>query len=280
MQEDLKIHISSVGATLATAIAVGCLFNGLLGTGLFSTQLTGVLIITCWAPYLYVRKITSRISTPLAVILISIALFCFVPVFHALILNLFMGHRVPGATWVDAVWRIYAILGLWMAISVVIERYVRPFWASYSPAWLVRARENSVSGQTERYATERRASSLASFRQRMGILVRRKKALEASVKERSEEAVEAEMKLKNELAKLTEANVRVLKCEKDDVKEAEEIVNAQVSVVENNRNCKEELDVKIRKLKVDLQLAASDVEVLQQEYTEALHINNHIGFYR
>lgn len=225
---------------------------------------------------------------------------CAMPVFYALMIELFTGHRRPGAQWYDGVWRVYAIVLLWLAISVFHLRVIKPWWQFHSDRLLSGVRKNSVSLAVNRAANVRRDEKLKAMRGRYEILVRRR----ARTKSRLSrcEAIKAKLettismlqpslscssstgKIEGEISKehvedkhdgLGEDDLKANDTEK-------EPVSANAKDLEDLEETKEDLlqtMEKMRELEEELEEVEDDIKSLRLEWTEALHINNHVGFY-
>jgi hypothetical protein len=94
---------------------------------LFSLQVFVVAVGVAAAPLLVHHS--PDLSKP-AVVLAGLAfsVLALLPVTYAFLKNLLMGHvGLEDPQWYDAVWRIYAVLGVWMLFAIVNEAKVRPY---------------------------------------------------------------------------------------------------------------------------------------------------------
>lgn len=171
----------NAGGVLVAAVTLSLLSNGRLGESVLSVQLAATLI------GLGLHRIA--LSVPLPHILRCIVLCiwvsgCVMPVGWAALLELLLGHRRAGMPWYSAVWRIYALLCVWIALCALYERVARPRMAQ------LRASIMGGSGGGSGYSMTavgrdrdmaRRDSRLVAIRERVAILLRRKKRLQAKL---------------------------------------------------------------------------------------------------
>lgn len=225
-------------------------------------------------------------------------LFCALPVFYAFIIELFTGHRRPGAQWYDGVWRVYAIVVLWLAFSVFHLRVIRPWWRLQSEWLLAGARHGSLASAVNRAAAVRRDEKLKVLRERGEILVRRRARINARIA-RSEAA---KVKLEAAISTSLSSSSLTTGTERDknnDYSKEEDLAVGNDNIEENDmeqvpalaKGRYQEVDEetreellhtidRIQELKEELEEAEDDIKSLRSEWTEALHINNHRGFYR
>lgn len=236
---------------LITALAVGALQAGKFGKPPFSWQLCITIVVTCISPALSRHNLWANLKNwQLFLFWGTWTTFSAGPVFISLVLELFTGHQRPGSRWYDGVWRIYAILGIWMVIAVALEQYVKPFWREHSGILFGRFRNKSVSARGQDLAMRERTAKLETIKLKVSILMRRKNRLQALIESKCGEI--------SQLQTGGDSNV-------DGEAFTERISSLQLE----KAAAKDELE------DVEDQLKLS-----QMQWTEALHVNNHHTFYR
>lgn len=236
---------------LITALTIGALKAGKLGGPPFSWQLCITIVVVGTSPAISRHKLWVKLKNwQLTCFWTTWTILCAGPVFVSLVMELFTGHQRPGSHWFEGVWRIYAILGLWMMIAVAMEQYVKPFWRVRSEAFLGRFRNMSVSARGQNMAIQQRTAKLESIKNKVIILMRRKKRLQSLIDRKCEE-----------ISRLQDDS----KSHSDDEASAER----RSSLDRERDTWKEELE------DVEDQLKLS-----QMEWTEALNVANYRTFYR
>lgn len=281
MREEQKIHLAGTGAAIATSVAVAAQQAGHFGSGVFSYQVTAAIAGASCVPYLYHSEAYTAISRFILVPFFLAWLgAAFVPAFYAFALNLFSGHRVPDAKWYHAVWRIYAILFIWICFAVLNERIIRPWWRKNSDKYLARFRKHSVATQARQIALDRRTKALEGIKARVVTLLVRKKLTERKIEERKREIEKAQENIKKSENLVKRAKERAAQCYECDRKDAEEQVEMMSDMLESARSHERGVHAEIARCELDLTEVTGKMEPLQHEWTEALHIQNHAGFFR
>lgn len=281
MREELKTQLSGAGGALATALAVGALQTNRLGSAPFCYQVAAAIIVVCWLPFLVRIQIFERIPKHVAV---SFALTWTAlaggPVLFALLVDLFTGHRAAGAEWYDAVWRIYAILILWIGFAMLNERYIRPWWRVFSGPRMAAMRKNSIAGQAHEIASKKRVAKLEMLKGRVAIVLRKKKLAEKTIELKKKEMDNGKENIKKAADMLDKAKYKVNTCNNEELEDAQEVIDTMQTMLEGACSHEENLKTDVLTLKVEVQGLQLQIEGLQIEWTEALHISNYTTFYR
>lgn len=242
--------VTAIGV-LATALVIGAHQAGKFGHSPFSWQLCITLIVIFLSPALSRHQFWSKSNRwQLNLFWALWTLFCAGPVCLVFVTDLFTGHRKPGMKWYNGVWRIYAIVVLWIFLSLVLERYIKPFWRIHSQRILPKFRENSVAGRSLNIALDQQTAKLESIKEKVTIMLRRKKRLQ-SVLERKKEDIDH------------------LKSSESGIREGESSADRLAVLSREAASTKDELD--------DIE---DQLKMFQIQWTEALNITNHTGFYR
>lgn len=230
---------------LLSALVVTALQRGYLGRGLFSYQLCAVLITLCLLPSMqrHRREIEKITPWKLASCALIWFLFCGCRVCYALLIDLFTGHQKPGMQWYNAVWRIYAIIGLWVCIAYLHLHYIKPFWGKHSHIVFGRFRDQSIPIQTQDLALGQRHKVLMSIRSRVDLLLRRQKRLNENI---------------------TKCREKIIKLEEEET-EQQELIRVRDRLVD---------------LESDLEDVQDQLKLAQHDWTKALPIEKYRGFYR
>lgn len=259
---------ASAAGVLAISITIAALPLGKLGQFPFSFQLAATLICLSLLPISLRYSIHQRVPTPLfRTLAILWLVFCCAPCAYALMMELFTGHRRPDMRWYDAVWRVYAVLFLWILFSVMNERYIKPFWREHSHQYLGRFFGNSVAVEAQKRNMEDRRIALEAIKSRVAILLRRKKRLLLSSKRKDTEieTIRKAIALKEKAATEdpngsgggdTETCLSVLR-----EKETVLVTDAEIT-------------------KENLEDVEDQLKLRQMEWTDALHVDNYRTFYR
>lgn len=241
----------TAGGVLITALTVGALRAGKLGSAPFSWQLCATIIVVVVSPALSRHDVWTKLKTwQLVCFWTTWTILCAAPVSVALIIELFTGHRRPGSNWYDGVWRIYAILAIWIFIAVAIERYVKPLWLAHSGLFLGRFRNRSVGARAQNMMMEQRAAKLETIKKKVVILLRRKKRLQSVIDSK---------------------NTELSQIQSDKDSSADE-----ASFTERLDSLSLERDNAIE----ELQDVEDQIQLAQMHWTEALNVNNYRSFYR
>lgn len=177
-------------AVLGTSMTLGALRAHMLGSSPFSFQFATTLVLLCTLPVGVRLHVREYVSTPVAVACATAWLaLSGGPVMVAFVLELFTGHRRAGMAWWEGIWRVYAVLGLWIWLAYCIENFIRPWWRDMSARMVSRGTGGtpSVALQAERIAMGRRTARLESIKARVVVLVRRKKRIAAQLQRMQDE---------------------------------------------------------------------------------------------
>ncbi len=268
---------SSFGGA-GVSIAVGAFFKGYFGTGFFSVQITVTLCLLCLAPTLIrASKSVPQILTYLFVTVASVG-FAF-PVLYALLVELFTGHYREGSGPLGAIWRVFAIVFLWICFAKVNEGYIRPALREMT---FFQTSAGSVSNQSANIALGKREKALEAIKARLvPVLVRRKKAERLiGIKEPELEKADQNIARSVSLLKKGEARLAAADSSSAECGELKEEVEGLRSMVNNAEAYKLALENQIATAKQEIRECKEIGDKMQVEWTEALHINNHVEFYR
>lgn len=236
---------------LITALTVGALKAGKLGGPPFSWQLCTTIIVVGISPAISRHNLWANLKNWQLIFFWMVwTILCAGPVFVSLVIELFTGHQRPGSHWFEGVWRVYAILGLWMIIAVAMEQYVKPFWRVHSEPLLRRFRNRSVSARGQNMAIQQRTARLEAIKNRVVILMRRKKRLQSLIDRKCEEI----SRLQNDSNSYSDDE----------------------TYVERRNSLDRERDV----WKEELEDVEDRLRLSQMEWTEALNVANYRTFYR
>lgn len=281
MREELKTRLSGAGAALVTSAIIAVVQSDKFGQEKFVLQFAGALIGLSWIPFLVFSQALSNIPKLItAPIIIAWVINCFAPTFYALLINLFTGHRVPGSQWWDALWRIYAIMGLWIGFAVLNERVIRPWWRMNSEKYLGSVRTYSVANQAHQMALDKRAKVLDGIKAKVVIVLKRKKLAERTIEEKEAGIEKAEENIQRATRLLEKAKERAETANTEESADAEENLRAMTDLLENALSHKKSIHAQISRSKLDVDETAATLRTLQAEWTEALHIANHTQFFR
>lgn len=264
------------------SIVVGILRQGYLGTGFFAVQLAVTLSCVCLIPVL--RRLAPHVPKVLKNVLLSGVVAVFVlPVAWHMLVNLFTGHRKPDSGPFDAMWRVFAITALWIVFAKVNEEYVRPALREVPFFSGASERSNSVSAQASRIAHSKRDKTLEDIKARLvPVIIRRKKA-EKLIKEKEVELESAKSQAEKS-QKLVDKKQNQLDTAKGqgsaDVGDIEEELDNMAGMTKNSQMYLRALETHIEGAKNDIEECKVLSAKMQKEWTEALHIENHAGFYR
>lgn len=282
MRHEAKTRLAGAAGALLTSIVIAFHQAGRLWPGIFGLQVVATVTVLVWSPFLSLSGVLSLVprllSVPLSLAWASLA---GLPVLYAFVLDLFTGHRRPGSQWYDAAWRVYAIVFIWIGIAVVNERVVKPWWRDNSDRFLSGLRSNSVSAQARQLTLDARAQALEAIKAKVVVVLKKKKLAERTVEEKKRDIGRAARSIEKAEQMANKARERAEKCEEDDEKEAVmEEVQAMEEMVESAKRHEQGLHSDVSRAELDLEEIASQLSILQHEWTEALHIQNYNSFYR
>lgn len=269
-----QTSLSGVG----TSVVFGAYFRGFFGDGVLSVQITGLLTLVCLYPFL--QRAWKSLPRPLMYAFATTATLGLVlPCFYALIMNLFTGHRKAGATPFDAIWRIFAILVLWICFAKLNEEYIRP--ALRDVPFFQRA-TGSVAQFARNSAMGKREKALEAIKARLVPVVIRRKKAEKLIAEKGPALTSAEKNIERSKSLFQKGETRLAatspgSAEHTDLKEE---VDGLKSMVENAEAYGAALKSQIADAEAVVKECTETGEKLQLEWTEALHIENHVEFYR
>lgn len=276
MREELKTQLSGAGAALCTSATLAALRAGRLGGGLFSLQLAATLVVLSWAPYLHRTSLLSSLPRAVTYPLGATWFFlCLARVFVAFIVHLFTGHRVYGSSVFDALWRVYAILALWIGFAMLNERVIRPWWRENGSRFLGFARENSVGAEAKRIVMEKRTAALEAIKARVVVVLKKRKLAERTVERKKADIVAAREGIQEAEKMLVEANEREKHAPDEEKAAAAEEVAALKAKVKAAQASEKDIQDEMAQIDIELAEIKVKLDALQREWTEALHINNY-----
>lgn len=263
------------------SIVVGALLQGFFGEGFFAIQVAVTLCAICLAPLL--QRLGRHVPRVLSyVFVISVTCVFVLPVGGAVLKNLFTGHRRPGAGPFDAVWRVFAIVLLWILFAKVNEEYIRPALRKV-PFFSGPVNSNSVNAQVARMALSKREKALEAIKSRLVPVVARRKRAEKVVEEKGAELENARSQVAKTQKLLDKKQARFDTAKEDgaaDIEDIEEERDLLAGMAENAQNYLSSLQTQIESAKSDIKECKEMGAKMQEEWTVARHINNHTGFYR
>lgn len=281
MRKEQKVHLAGTGAAVVTSITIAAQQAGHFGSGIFSYQATAAIAGASWVPYFYHSEAHAAISRFIFIpFFLTWFAAAFAPAFYALMINLFTGHRVPDAKWYHAFWRIYAILFVWICFAILNEQFIRPWWKENSDKYFGSFRGHSVAVQARQIARDRRAKALEAIKARVVTVLKRKKLTERTIEERKKEIGKAQENIKKAENMVEKAKERAAQCDEGEKEDAREQVEAMKDMLESACSYEKGIHAEIARCQLDLEEITGKLEALQQEWTEALHVESHAGFFR
>lgn len=277
LQRSLPLQ-SAIGVA-GTSIAVAAYYDNRLGEGVNALRIAVTISMLCMLPVL--ARVVRALPRMVSVLLFGPMFGYFIaPVVRDLLVFLFMGHRRENAHPVDGAWRVFAILALWIAFAKVNETYIRP-WLRKSGVWSV-VPSNGIASQVASIAQDRRDVALQAIKTRLTPIAQRKKREEASIAEKGKEletAHENVERTKKILAK-GEERLSLAKKDSEEYRDLKEEVQTLASMVDTAQSYEASLISQIEKSKKDIKECKVLLDQMRLEWMEALHIENHVGFYR
>lgn len=268
----------SATAVLFNSLTLAALFANRLGAAPFKYQLALTLLVAAWLPYVYTTALHTRLPfAPLVVATVVWTGACVLPTLAALVVELFTGHRRKGANSLSGVWRIYAILALWMAIGVVNERVVRPWWQQVSPRLLGGWRSHSVGSRAHSLAVNHRASVLDDIMKQMVAISKRKLLAQRAIQTKTEQLQKTKSALQNSTQMLTRAQQKAQHAPSED---SELLLLSLTQMVDSAQVQCQVMEQDIQRLKLDVHTCQTQLQPLQQRWEQSLNIENHTRFYR
>lgn len=281
MRDESKTRLYGAAAALSTSVLIGLYQTGRLWSGQFSHQVLSTVVVLSWLPFLILTDALTRVPK---FVLIPVALawlgLASLPVFYHFVLDLFTGHQRPGSQWYDALWRIYAILGLWIGFAVLNERVLRPWWRANSWRVFGEGRADSVAAQAQRLNMDERAKTLEAIKLRMGVAVKKRKLAQRTFDTKRRDVAEARANAVKMRGLADKARARADKAQPEQKKGAEEQVVAVQAMVDTAERQVEALGQDLARLDIEKDEIEVRIQMLQQEWTEALHVDNYSTFYR
>ncbi len=269
------LHEAALGGA-GVSVVLGLLAKGYFGTGFFAVQLTVTLCAICLAPLL--QRANSAVPKTVRYLFFAGMLPFAVPVFYALIINLFTGHRVPGATAFDAIWRVWAIVGLWIGFAKVNETYIRP--AIRESGILNFSVGSGVMSSVARMAEGKRNKALEAIKQRLVPVIQRRKKAEKLIVEKKKELESARAQAEKSERLLEKKQKKLGEADPEEMEELEEERDALLEMMKNAKKYLETLESQIENAGAEIKECNEVSQKMQKEWTEARHIENHVGFYR
>ncbi|PXF49073.1 hypothetical protein BWQ96_01211 [Gracilariopsis chorda] len=270
----------SATAVLLNSITLAALLANRLGTAPLSYQITLTLLVSAWLPYIHSTNLHTRLlstSIPLKLVTAVWLISSVLPTINASVVELFTGHRRKEANLFSAIWRVYAILALWVAIGVLNERLIRPWWQSTSPRLLGGWRAHSVSSRAHNLAVNQRASALDHIMEQMVAISKRKLLAQRAIQTKTEQLQKTKSSLDNSKQMLTSAQQKAKDAHNDD---NQLLVMSLTQMVDNTQVQCQVLEQDIQRLKVDVHTSQTQLQPLQQRWEQSLNIENHTRFYR
>lgn len=276
-----KQRLTDAAGVLATSVTLGLLRAGRLGSAPFSLQVTGTIIGISAALPIRRNGVIQRIPHWMFTSIIVVwGVLCAGPTGFAVLVDLFSGHRRPGAKWYDALWRIYAIIGLWIGFAVMNERYIRPWWREKSDKWFAGVRNNSIQAKGRARAMEKRTAALEGIKARVALALRRKARATKALAKLEKDMVEADKDVLKAQGMLEKAQGRLDKCKDEAKEDGKQVVETMQDMVESAKLHEKTTKSEVERLKLELEDLEDQLQGMQQEWTTALHIESHTEFVR
>lgn len=263
---------------LALSVSIALFKSGYLTNTILSYQTCALLISFGLIPL--VQDYHQHFPNPLKYILATIyTVLILIPLSISLIINLFTGHRTSDAKWYSGIWRVYAILALWMLIAWTIENKIKPALKHYDVPFLFGANSStrSIPLAVQNLRREQRDRAVAN--------------VYALIKEKAMEKVKAKRRV--ELKKSHIDDIRNELSEvRDNMKEKKEMLAAGggdvVSVelaalgskAENMEERIESIEEQITYISMRIKMMDEALEELRTKWEDARDINNYAQFYR
>lgn len=268
---DRKTLQTTTLAVLSTSLILTLHANSLLGDALFSHQLALTLVLLSLSPLLYHLSLT---HTPSPLLIFSLALILvpttLLPVAARLLSNLFFGHRVANSQWYHAVWRVHAIVLIWIGLAVLNERVIRPWWQGNSDKLLAPMFGASVQGRADNFAREKREKHMGAIRDRVSVVLKKKK-----LAVRSKETREAELVAANDALAAADALLKGAEARGDDAEVA--IVEKVLSAARLRMRAG---DNEVARAELEIEEATATLAALQVEWEAGRPLGQYVGFYR
>ena len=269
------LHEAALGGA-GVSVIFGLLVNGYFGDGFFATQLTVTFTAICLAPLL--KRAITKIPSTIKYLFFATLVPFVAPVFYALLVNLFTGHRVEGATAFDAMWRVWAIVGLWIAFAKFNETYIRP--ALRESNFFNFSFGSGVLSATTRMAESKREKALDAIKSRLVPVIQRRTKAEKLIVEKKKELETAKAQAEKSQRLLDKKQKKLDEAEEDERQDIEEERDALVEMMNNANKYLESLASQIENARVEIKECNEARQKMHKEWTEARHIENHVGFYR
>lgn len=152
----------------------------------FTAQAIAVSLAAAAAPLLVHHPLD--LTRPM--LALGVALFsatAALPILYALLYHLFWGHTtIADPQWYDALWRIYAIMGVWILFAIVNEAKIRPFFRARALRRKVEndnpaAAPNSVAARADAMRRAARTEKLTALREALVAAKARRDTAQAAV---------------------------------------------------------------------------------------------------
>lgn len=268
------LHEAALGGA-GVSVVFGLLNNGYLGGGLFSVQLTVTLSALCLAPLLL--RASAKLPLTLRVACGMLVSVFAVPVLFAFLAHLFTGHRRADASIFDALWRVPAILACWIGFAKLNEGYIRPALREM-PFFNKPGGISSMGTARYRAVEDKRTRAMDAVKVKITAVVKRRKAAEQVVAEKTGE-LEAAKKSAKKSQTLYDKKKSLLKNNADDEDIADEC-EAMRGMAKNAEKYVETLTGQIEAAKKDITACGESKKNLQKEWDVARMINSETTFYR
>lgn len=279
MREETKTRLMGAAVALSTAMTLGALQAGQLGTGVPALQRAAALVLLSCTPY--IPRVWRATPFILRVLFGAVAAVTVVaPVTFEFAIFLFLGHRTLDATVFSALWRVYVIMALWIAFARANESYIRPWLKTVDFGALGRLNENSVSATVKKMAMDKRSVALEEIKARMVAQMKRKKVAEMGIVEKTAELEKAKSSIEKADRMLQKSKDRLSEAGDDPSTDLSDEVETMEEMASNARSYEKGLPYQISRFQQDITESTRAIAHLKHEWTEALHIENYTAFYR
>lgn len=275
-----------VGVAVAVALISVAAQRGWLGSNrVLSAQLLATLLTLAMSPLLLFYSLPRH---PVVVLFLA-ALTCLaiLPCLLVLLHELAFGHVRADAQWYDALWRIYAILALWMLFAILNEAKFKPLWRAFAASRVTAhdtdaQPQNTVQARAAAMKRVQRDAKLKQLKDRVDTAIKQKKTAEAAIAAFDMTTVKARQNLVETRRMVDEARSRLAACDIGDT-ETKESAQAELDKALLLADCAADhergLDAQKNAYELMQMQAMDQLKELREAWKHASDLNNY-GFFR
>lgn len=272
----MKLYIEVAIGGAGLSIVFGLFTAGHLGSGFFAVQLIVTLSALSLAPIL--KRFSAKVTPVLNYAFFSVLSLFVMPVFYALIMELFTGHQREGATPVDAILRIFAILVLWIGFAKLNEEFIKPALAKIP--FFSKPRGNSLVAAREKAVKDKRTGALDAIKERMRPNVRRRKNAEKIIEDSEKELENARKQVEKTECLLKKKEKLISQADPDDLEDLKEEQSALQDMKSNSLKYLKTLEVQVKNAERDIKECNEASKRMEAEWNKVMEINSFTTFYR